>query len=177
MKSCIAYNGGAGVYIEGLSSVDVIAAAMGNNDGLGIDLAPRGVNPQDPVQPDAGPNELLNAPLLTSVIFDPPTSAVSIDGTIDTSPNTGVEIHLYQNDSCDSSGYGEGQFELDFRNVTTDATGHGEFNFETSLEAGVFLTTLARRFTMAPADSTILVSESSDCERVGGDMIFANGFD
>ncbi|MGH8173487.1 MAG: hypothetical protein ACREPX_10075 [Rhodanobacteraceae bacterium] len=173
----IGHNGGAGVYIEGLSSIDVTAGAIGANGGLGIDLAPRGVNPPDPVQPDSGPNELLNAPVLTSVTFDPPTSAASIDGTLDTSPNTSVEIHLYQSDACDPSGFGEGQFELDFRNVTTDAVGHAEFNFEINLETGMYLTALSRRFATAPADSTILVSEFSACELVGTDTIFVDGFD
>jgi len=41
----------------------------------------------------------------------------------------------------------------------------------------VFLSALARRFTMPPANSTILASEFSAGQRVGGNVIFADGFD
>ena len=171
----IANNGGAGVYVEDASSVDVPGAAIGNNGGLGIDLAPRGVNPQDAKQPDSGPNELLNAPVLTSLTFNPTTFAVSIDGTMDTTPNSSIFIYFYVNDACDSSGYGEGQTSLDFIHVTTDAFGSANFNYQTSLSGG-FITAMARRFATTPDDSTLIVSEYSACRRVGGDVIFRDGF-
>jgi len=171
----IANNGGAGVYVEDAASVDVPGAAIGNNAGLGIDLAPRGVNPQDATQPDSGPNELLNAPVLTSLTFDPSTSAVSIDGTLNTTPNSSIYIYFYVNDACDPSGYGEGQTSLDFVHVTTDTGGNANFNYQTHLDAG-FVTAMARRFATTPDDSSLIVSEYSACRRVGGDVIFVDGF-
>ena len=173
----IAHNGGAGVYAEGLSGFDVVAGGFGDNGGLGLDIAPRGINPPDPVQPGSGPNELLNAPVLTALSYDPPTAALGIEGTLDTSPDTSVEIHFFLSTACDPSGYGEGQAEFDFVRVTTDAGGHADFNYQTHVQSGVFITALARRFALLPADSTLLVSEFSQCLRAGGETIFANGFD
>jgi len=174
----IAYNGGAGVFVEGDSSgVDLIAAGIGRNGGLGFDLTPRGVNPQNPVQPDVGPNEALNAPVLTSLDFNPANSALTIHGTLDTPPNSQIELHFYRSDTCNASGYGDGQQDFDFVNVTTDATGHAEFTRNTQVLANSYITAFSRRFASAPADSTIIVSEFSNCLQASVDPIFSSGFD
>ena len=175
-EASIANNGGAGVYVEGPSSVDAYAGGIARNGGLGIDLAPRGVNPQNPVQPDVGPNELLNAPVITSLTFTPPSLA-HVEGTLDTAPSSHIEIMFYTNAACDPSGFGEGQTLLDFVAVDTDATGHATFARDLGLPSGVFVTALSRRFATDPADFTLMVSEFSACERVGSELIFANGFD
>lgn len=135
------------------------------------------VNPPDPVRPDSGPNEQLNAPAITSVGYDAVTHAAVIDGTIDTSADTNVEIHVYASSACDPSGSGEGLSDVDFAPVTTDAGGHAEFHANAFLDNGTYITALARRFTRAPADATIIVSEFSACARAGGETIFADGFD
>jgi len=61
--------------------------------------------------------------------------------------------------------------------VDTDATGHATFARDLGLPSGVFVTALSRRFATDPADFTLMVSEFSACERVGSELIFANGFD
>jgi hypothetical protein len=175
-EASIANNAGAGVYVEGASTVDANPGSIGNNGELGIDLAPRGVNPQDPVQPDAGPNELLNAPVITAVTFALPAS-VHVDGTFDSTPSSHFEIAFYSSRACDASGYGEGETALGFVGVDTDAAGHATFSHDLVLQPGGFLTALSRRFATTPADSTLVVSEFSNCERVGSELVFADGFD
>jgi hypothetical protein len=170
----IAHNGGAGLYAEDDVNVDVTYGSFGSNGGLGVDLAPRGVNPNDSLDADTGPNELLNAPVLLSANFDasagPPTT---ITGTIDTTVNTQNEIDFYVSESCDPSGYGEGEGYLGFVNATTDASGHAQFSQSFYVQPGLAVTALTRRFSTT--DPGLIVSEFSNC-RVVGDEIFANGF-
>ena len=170
----IGYNGGAGLYAQDEVSVDVTYGSFGGNAGLGIDLAPRGVNPNDTLDTDDGPNELLNAPVLQSAAYNastfPPTT---VTGTIDTAASVQNEIDFYVSASCDPSGHGEGEGFLGFVNVTTDASGHAQFSQSFYAQTGLAITALTRRFSMT--DSTLIVSEFSNCTVVG-DEIFANGF-
>lgn len=170
----IAHNGGAGLYAQDQVNVDVTYGSFGSNAGLGIDLAPRGVNPNDALDADDGPNELLNAPVLQSATFDanasPPTA---IAGTIDTTASAQVEIDFYVSEACDPSGYGEGEGYLGYKNVTTDASGHAQFSQSFYVQPGFAVTTLTRRFSST--DPGLIVSEFSNC-RIVGDEIFANGF-
>jgi hypothetical protein len=170
----IAYNGGAGLYAEDDVNVDVTYGSFGSNGGLGIDLAPRGVNPNDALDADSGPNELLNTPVLQSAIIDvsasPPTA---VTGTLDTTANTQNEIDFYVSESCDPSGYGEGEAYLGYENVTTDASGHAQFSESFYVQPGLAITALTRRFSTT--NPGLIVSEFSKCIVVG-DVIFSNGF-
>jgi hypothetical protein len=170
----IAHNGGAGLYAEDDVNVDVTYGSFGSNVGLGVDLAPRGVNPNDSLDADGGPNELLNTPVLQFAAYDssafPPTT---ITGTLDTTVNTQNEIDFYVSESCDPSGYGEGEGFLGFANVTTDASGHAQFSQSFYVQPGFAVTALTRRFSTT--DPGLIVSEFSNCILVG-DEIFANGF-
>ena len=141
--------------------------------GLGIDLAPRGPNPNDSLDTDDGPNELLNKPVLLTAAFDTMTFMTVVTGTIDTTPGTQNEIDIYVSGACDPSGYGEGEGYLGFVNVTTDSSGHGTFSQSSYAQEGEAITALTRRF--AVADPSIVVSEFSNC-KVVGDEIFGNGF-
>ncbi len=103
----IAYSGNAGVFIGGSGRGDVIE---GNNifanQGLGIDLAPGGVTPNDATDADTGPNELQNFPVLTSAT---PLAggSVEVTGSITPPPST-YGVDLYASAACDVSGNGEG---------------------------------------------------------------------
>src|SRR5205814_2162731 len=59
----IVYNGGAGVYIESGTGNTIRGNSIYANTGLGIDLAPPGVTPNDLRDPDSGANNLLNYPV------------------------------------------------------------------------------------------------------------------
>ena len=99
-----------------------------SNGGLGVDLAPIGVNPNDPGDADSGPNDLMNFPVFTHLVTD--GESTLIEGQIDSEPNTTLEITAYAVESCDTSGYGEGggegsQFNFFGNSITTDSNGIG----------------------------------------------------
>ena len=173
----IAHNGGAGLYVEGnLSTVDVVRGSFANNGGLGIDLAPRGVNPNNATNPGVGPNQLLNAPVLLSATYDSSTSPpAKVTGELDTTPNSSNEIHLYVSKTCDPSGFGEGEGDYAFVNVTADSSGHATFTLTGYLPSGTAVTAMNRRFATGTDVPAIVASEFSNCIVVGDD-IFADGF-
>jgi hypothetical protein len=173
-KAAISHNGGAGVYIEGAGSGVDVQSAIAGNGGLGIDLAPRGVNANDLLDVDNGPNELLNAPVL-KIPTAGANSMVNISGTIDTKAGVQVEIDIFRSDACDSSGFGEGQVAINFARVTTDGAGHADFSQDEQLSPGQAVTAMTRQFATTPNDSTFIVSEFSNCQVIG-EYIFADGF-
>ncbi len=169
----VAHNAGAGLYAEDEVSVDVSSGSFGSNTGLGIDLAPRGVNANDALDADDGPNELLNSPVLLTATYASASAQTTVTGTIDTTPNTTNEIDFYVSDKCNPSGYGEGEAYLGSVSVTTDSSGHATFSESSFAHQGTAVTALTRR--LAVADPTFVVSEFSNC-KVVGDEIFADGF-
>ncbi|MEO5561288.1 MAG: right-handed parallel beta-helix repeat-containing protein [Dokdonella sp.] len=178
--AAIANNAGAGLFIDDFAIVDAGNLSSANNGGLALDLAPLGVNPNDAGDGDLGPNELLNHPVITSVMADSGSQIGSVTGSLDAVPNSTYEIHFFLNDACDPSGSGGGQTPYPASaSVTTDASGHGSFAQPTQfLPAGRYLTTLARRFSTTLEVQTLMTSEYSNCMLIGaGDRIFANGFD
>ncbi len=58
----IAYNDGDGVFVSSGISNAIISNSIFANGGLGIDLSPDGVTPNDPDDPDTGPNNRQNFP-------------------------------------------------------------------------------------------------------------------
>lgn len=80
---------------------------MRNNAYLGIDIYPWGVNSNDNGDIDTGPNDMMNYPVITSVIKNIVTQEIIITGTLDcNNPNLAhVEVYISDNDNC---GYGEG---------------------------------------------------------------------
>ncbi len=122
---------------------------ISDNGGLGIELDPAGVTPNDPGDGDSGPNGLQNFPVITS------TGSNKVQGTLNSQPNATFELDFYFNDTCDLSGYGEGQYYLGLTHVTTDAIGQANFSF----------TTLAGGFVTATAtDANGNTSEFSGCQ-------------
>jgi VCBS repeat-containing protein len=123
----IAHNGRNGVTIDE-------AAATGNtisrnsifsNTGLGIDLGASGVTPNDPSDADAGANNLQNYPLITSVARA--SGSVTVEGTLNSTPNGDFRIELYSSPDRDPSGYGEGAQYLGEATVQADGDGNATF--------------------------------------------------
>ncbi|MEO5625378.1 MAG: right-handed parallel beta-helix repeat-containing protein [Dokdonella sp.] len=178
--AAIANNAGAGLFMDDFAIVDAGNLSSAHNGGLALDLAPLGVNPNDPGDGDLGPNELLNRPVITSVVADSGSQVGSVAGVLDAVPNSTYEIHFFLNDACDPGGYGGGQTPYPASaSVTTDASGHGSFAQPTQfLPAGRYLTALARGFSTTLPVQALMTSEYSNCMLIGaGDRIFANGFD
>lgn len=123
----IAFNLGAGVLVDSGTGNFIQANSFFSNGGLGIDLAPSGVTPNDAGDGDSGPNGLQNFPVLTTA-----NGAVgggsNVQGTLNSSANSTFTLSFYSSSSCDPSGNGEGQTFLGSGNVTTDGSGNVTFN-------------------------------------------------
>ena len=133
------------------------------NDGLGIDLDPTGVTPNDIGPPhdtdNRGPNDLQNFPQLSSATTD--GSVLTIMGRLRSAASTSFIIEFFANPSCDPSGSGEGKIYIGAKFVTTDVDGEAyyQFNFADPVLAGQVITATATD----PAGNT---SEFSICESV-----------
>jgi CSLREA domain-containing protein len=143
-------NAGAGVRIDETAGErnTVIKINIESNGGLGIDLGPAGITPNDPLDADTGPNTLQNFPIITDAYFTGPTTFV-ITGSINSLPNTTVGIGIWTTSACDPSGFGEGSYLLIVGSagplVTTDSSGDASFTRTVSLSPStVAVTTTAQ---------------------------------
>ncbi|HEX8201786.1 MAG TPA: Calx-beta domain-containing protein, partial [Isosphaeraceae bacterium] len=111
----------------------ILANAIFNNTGLGIDLAApgdpaNGVTPNDPGDTDVGPNDLQNAPALGTLSFY--TNHLLIDGTLSSLPLTSFRLDFFAGAAADGSGFGEGDAPLGTTVVTTDAAGVADIKYD-----------------------------------------------
>ena len=136
----IANNGGNGVYIMSPNDDKHLISfnSIYNNQGLGIDLFPPGVNANDAGDIDNGANEQLNFPEIDTVIYVSGLNKTIISGTLDTQNPQLCKIQIFKA-APDLSGYGEGQVYLDF--TTPDVLGNWSDTL-TGLIASDFLTTI-----------------------------------
>ena len=133
---------------------------------LGIDLfsgnfgGTGGVTPNDTGDGDTGGNGLQNFPVLLSATTT--GSAVTVQGTLDTSASGQFTLEFFASPSCDPSGFGEGAVFLGSTPVTTNSAGHAAFSqtLPASVAVGAKLTATARRV------STGDTSEFSACAPV-----------
>jgi hypothetical protein len=124
-----------------------------DNGGLGIDLAPAGVTPNDAGDGDLGANVLQNFPIVTSVT---PSfmNSVLISGTLNSRPASKYTIDVYGSPAPDPSGYGEGRVWLGSGTFTTDVSGNLSWTVLTQ-------TTSLGLVTATATDSTGNTSEFS----------------
>jgi len=185
IMAAISNNAGAGVFVDGTAIVDAGGLSSAHNGGLAFDIAPAGLNPNDPGDADTGPNELLNRPVIDSATGSSGSQSGNIAGSLDAVPNSTYEIHFFYSDTCDVGGFGGGEvpYGLDpppsIVSVTTDASGHAAFSRSANfLPVGKVLTAVTRAFSTTASPPALISSEYSNCATiVGGDLIFANGFD
>jgi hypothetical protein len=175
----IHYNGGDGISVLG----DVRDADIGNNfvsmnGGLGIDLAPNGVNPIDTDTGATGANDGQNFPTLTAAFGG--ENAGQVFGEL-RSANGQYEIGVYANGSCDASGHGEGRIFIGGGTVTVDngnAGSDGVATFVIDIDsdslAAVDVTALARRYGGPDPGGT---SEYSACIEYQIIDLFSDGFE
>jgi hypothetical protein len=138
IENRITLNNGAGVFVNtptdgGSNSTAILSNSMNANGGLGIDLAPAGVTPNDAGDVDTGANGLQNFPTLNTVRAAGgwPTF---IQGTFNSTPNTKFNLQFFNSDPCDTSGNGEGVVDIGASSVTTDASGNAVFSSNLSDE-------------------------------------------
>ena len=118
----IGRNGTDGVLVSGGTGITVLSNRIHDNGGLGIDLGPGGVTPNDAGDVDAGANDLLNFPTVpvASTVNGVTTVAWKIDDGLRASRQ---RLEFFGQPSCDASGNGEGLTLLGSVVVTTSATG------------------------------------------------------
>jgi len=131
-SNTIAFNDGDGVRVDegfGEPSVNngVTFNSIFSNGGLGIDLVggsedPAGHTANDPKDPDTGPNNLQNKPVLTSAT----TSGMktTIEGGLNSKPNRGFIVQFFSNPRGD-----EGKRFLGEKSIFTNASGNASFSF------------------------------------------------
>lgn len=122
----IAFNGARGVFVSGGTGNLIFGNSIFSNGGLGIDLGDSGVTPNDAGDGDDGPNGLQNFPLLTSAMRS--GGKTTIQGTLNSTPNSTFLLHFYVSSAADPSGNGEGQTYLGVQDVTTDDGGNVTFS-------------------------------------------------
>jgi hypothetical protein len=116
-----------GVAITGGASA-INNAILGNsifsNGGLGIDLiggteGTCGVTANEHCDPDPGPNDLQNYPVITSATSS--GGNVTVSGTLDSVASTTFRLEFFSSPACHSSGFGQGNHFLGSSMVTTNA--------------------------------------------------------
>ncbi len=119
------------------------------NAGLGIDLAPGGVTPNDVGDGDAGPDGLQNFPLIQSVEHLGPQGAGStrILGNFHSTASTTFDLEFFANPACSNfpREFLEGETYLGGSPVTTDASGNAAIDvaLPVQTEAGVRISATA----------------------------------
>ena len=170
----IAYNGENGIRIGQNSAGNFVAGrnSIFGNGLLGIDLVAEGEESGDvtindnPPDSDTGGNELQNHPILQSVTADG-----RLVGTLPAAPGADIAIRFFANESCDDSGWGEGQRFLQRVDVTIDSGGVAFLDLTLSqpLTGGQFIAATATRL------DTNNTSEFGNCVEVPADEPVTGG--
>lgn len=163
LGNLIAGNGADGIYVTGESATGnaIRANSIRDNGDLGIDLGNNGVTPNDPGDPDAGPNGLQNFPVVTAVSSN--GSQTQFTGTLNSLPNRTFRIDFYSSPACDPSGYGEGRIYVGWRDVNTNGAGNASFNFTLPIGISAGWVVAATASDMSVGGQT---SEFSQCRQV-----------
>ncbi len=142
----IAFNGSHGVNVVANSTGNrILGNSIHSNGGLGLDLSggtqdANAVTKNDKKDPDTGPNDLQNFPVLTSA--ETSGGSTTVEGTLNSTPSTTFTVQFFASETADPSGHGEGQTFLGETTATTDANGDASFTFtETpAVPGGEFVT-------------------------------------
>jgi CSLREA domain-containing protein len=150
-------NGGDGVGVTfGPTDNAIMSNSINENGGLGIDLGPDGVTPNDAGDGDAGENDLQNFPELTAVAIG---GSTVVKGTLDSTASSDFVVEVFGSPAADGSGHGEGREFLGSFQVTTDGAGDAQFveAVEGTTDPGAPVTTTATE--LGPADEPLSTSE------------------
>ena len=179
-------NIGPGIQIQNSSSISNLItqnSIYNNGDAsnataklkLAIDLNADGVTLNDNIDPDSGPNDLSNFPVISGAIPGGASCSQQLQGTFNGLANTQYYVEVFGSDVCngDSSGvnyyssignnYGEGKTYLATSSTfTTDASGNGSWSASIPFSSigGQYITATATQNSGASAKST---SEFSKC--------------
>jgi hypothetical protein len=160
----IAFNNGAhgGVGVISGTSNRVLGNSIFSNTELGINLSDDLVTPNDAGDGDTGANNRQNFPVLATAMAN--ETAILIKGTLNSTANTTFRIEFFSSgpcDTCDPSGFGEGERFIGSTMVTTDGSGNAVIN--ALLSANVAFSAVVTATATDPAGNT---SEFSNCAAV-----------
>ena len=112
LTNVIAFNGRNGITLEPTAGSQnaIFANVIHDNAGLAVDLGNDGPTDNDSDDPDPGPNDLQNAPLLTDARSA--DGGLIIDGVLNSSPNATYRLDFWLNNTATPSTNGQGQFYL-----------------------------------------------------------------
>ncbi len=199
----IAFNGHNGVTVTGTGSGDgtnnaIEGNSIHDNGSLGIDLGNDGVTANNPCNSNqAGPNQLQNYPVLTSVpsgnlivtatATDPNGNTsefakcatlssssrnLKISGTLNSTPDTTFRIEFFENAACNPSGFGEGMTFLGSAQVTTGSSCSANINTTVSVNPPVLSITKTHsgNFAQGQENATyqVLVSNAAEAGSTTG---------
>jgi parallel beta-helix repeat protein len=159
----IAYNSDGVIVFEG-GPIEIRRNRIYGNQFLSIDLLGNGITPNDAGDVDAGPNELLNFPVLESVTYDPMFGLLTIVGHLDGLPLREHVIDMYSSPQCNANGNGASDTRIVGLQVDTDGAGHVDFELSTSANgvAGYHFSATASTGTTLQ-DPYLVTSEFSPC--------------
>jgi thiol-disulfide isomerase/thioredoxin len=113
------------------------------NSGLGIDLRPDGVTPNDALDADTGANALQNSPMITSASATATDTIVG--GSLASAASSTYHVEFFANNAADATGGVQGRQFLRAIDVTTNAAGSASFTIALGarLPTGSFVTATA----------------------------------
>jgi len=134
---------------------------------LGIELDPNGVTANDVNDVDSGANNRQNFPVMGAVTSS--SGTVTVNWTFNSVPSSNFRLELYSNETCDTSGNGEGRTLRATQDVTTDGTGNvaTPVAFSVPATAGERFYTLLAIRTSGTAAQIGDTSEFSACGSYG----------
>ena len=165
-KNTIRFATGVGVAVTGGTGNLILLNSIHLNGGLGIDLGNDGVTTNDANDPDTGPNNLQNYPVITSANVS--GLNITIQATLNSTPQTLFTVDFYWSTTADSSGFGEGQNYIGSRQVLTEDSGNTAFTAvfsPVSIPAGSFITAVTRDAANNTSEfaRAVIASDASAC--------------
>lgn len=128
----IAFNKQIGVYDSAGINNLIRYNSIFSNDSMEIDLAPRGITPNDPQDDDLGVNNLQNFPILDSAVIS--QGSIRIRGRLDSKPGTTYTLDFFRGEKRNHTFFGGGETWIGTSTKTCDGAGHADIN-ETFLVA------------------------------------------
>lgn len=167
-SNSIGHVGGSGVFVTESTTrgITIRKNSIFATEGLGIDLEAIGVNENDSLDLDQGPNDLINYPVIDSIKTangNPSGGIVQVFGHLDSAPSQTVTIDVYLSNACNQSGYGGGQVWLGSTSALTDVTGTGLFQVS-FISSGDKEYNRNKRITATTTDANGNTSEISECD-------------
>ena len=138
VDNVIAFNAHYGIVLgDGASRSRLVENELHSNGLMSIGLGHDGLDPADPLDGDSGPNGRVNSPVLTSARADVSIPGYAIGqveytGTIESKPDTNVQIDVYASLRRGPLGFAEARMWLGNDHITTDAAGRAQFSLTRS---------------------------------------------